>query len=267
MKRIFEKDSPHNVDVFECKAKIAVKFPMKPRVRFYGDAPHYFNSVGVALDREGIDTFLKHRSKPHRFFLLFALLAISAHVVFSLYLYPIMDWFLFFLYLVASAIPYLHVSENSHKIRNYLDELQGRRNRKIFEKYGTSEYQILVEFDKIAKTVHPSLDKELFSPEGYDMVRFRPIETEPTIDDCKPFPIDENSIFVYDATRTGGIEYRYGLRQSKFGFSLSSPTSGKSSYSHSQSETASLVAILNEIITLVRDGTIETEDQPFNPMD
>jgi hypothetical protein len=262
MKQIFEADTPPYVDVFESNDKITVKILKKPMVHFFGDAPYNLNACDSALDLEGIQKFKKRRSRPHRVFLLLALLAISTHVIVSLYVYQTADEIILILYSLLSIIPYVYYFENRWKIPNYLDQKQGLKNRKIYAKHGISEYNLFIDFDKKEKTIHPSFDKNLFSPRGHAMAEFDPMETQPCIDDCKPFPIDEGSIFVFDETRSFDIQYRYGLRQSKRGFYLRASNAGSTS-----NQNTALTAVLNEIIVLVRDGTIETEDQPFNPMD
>lgn len=269
MKRIFEKDSPSNVEVFENEEKISVKIRRTPREMFYGSTHQsrvaHSNSIVCksALDHEGLEMFKKNRSNPHRFVLLSALLM---YAILSLCVYLTTDMIVFVVYLIVSAVVCGYIYESSRNISDYLDQIQTRRNFKTIARYGISEYNVFIDFNKIKKTIYPSLDRELFSPKSHDMEEFSHTDTQPQINDCKPFPIDDTSTFIYDSTVSYDIKYRYGLRQSKFGFSLR-VSNELYSKNYDDDPNISFVAILNEIITLVRGGDPKDDHQPFNPMD
>jgi len=187
-------------------------------------------------------------------------------VVLSWYLYQKIGEPEFIIYVIFSALPYLYLFENKTNIKNFLNQFQRNRDQIIFEQSGTDKYNVFVDFNKQKRTVHPYLDRELFGPKGFYFHELIHIETQPKISDCKSFPIDESATFVYDLTRSFDIKYRYGLRQSQFGFDLRASDAGIHK-GVDVDPNLSLTAILNEIIKRVRENELMDDYEPFNPMD
>lgn len=269
MKQIFEGDTPPNVEVFESDDKISVKIRRAPHTESFGASSHFANPRRIvyktAVDYEGVRKLKEIRSRPHRFVLYLTIIIILPATILFLYLYPDALG----IFLIIGIVLGFYLYENGWKISDVLNKIQSNKNVKLFAQHGISEYNVFVDFDKHEKTVHPHLDKELFAPEDYDMSEFSHIETQPNINDCRPFPIDETATFVYNSGSSQGIRYRYGIRQSKSGFLLSATDV---MFVHRRPGSDSdpnllLTAVLNEIITLVRGDDAKGDHQPFNPMD